>query len=193
MAKQSDLDAMSDEALLSRLSELPQAAAVLRKRYQRRLTQFLRGEFPRIDAEGVARETITTCLLAYSRNAIRVSFAAALYTAARNAGRAAQIQADVRAEVSLEASALADVLPSLDGNLEAIVIERVALEQALDEALSCLTSWQQQLFCWHHVQHISIRQIAITLGTTESAVKSSIHHAVRRLRQHPALAPWRQD
>jgi RNA polymerase sigma factor (sigma-70 family) len=185
-----DLQLRSDEELLHRMRECPRAEAILRKRYHRKVTGLLRRAYPRIDHEYIADEVITKCVLTYSRRPVRSSFEAALYVAARNAGRAAQMQEDARAETSLDGSQLDERLPMPGLSPEVTIVERLGLEQALAEALSSLTSWQRRLFLLRHREQLSPREIARRLETTESAVKSGVHQAVKRLKAHPALAAW---
>lgn len=153
-----------------------------------RLFEFLRRRVAtREDAEDLAQEILLALTLNFDDTISVERLTAWLYTTARNRvidwyrTRKAPARSLSPASAGDEGDLPFDLADESDGPQE--ILERVVFTEALAEALAKLPPEQAEVFMLHELEGLSVKEIAVRTGVSQSAVLSRKFYAVRKLRK----------
>lgn len=181
--------------LLYRAGET-KAFEVLLLRYQRPLFNFfLRSARDRQRAEDLLQELFLRVTEQSHNFREESSFSTWVYTIARNLWIDSNRKFAFRNHVSLDGSATGD--PGGPRLIEGVVSQSLGadrntvsheLRSRIAEVVESLPEDQREVFLLRQLQHLSFREIAIIVNTSENTVKSRMRYALERLQA--ALAEY---
>ncbi len=61
--------------------------------------------------------------------------------------------------------------------------ESQRLQQHIDQALECLSAFEQTVFTLRHMQNFKLREIAVVVDRSEGTVKNILFRAIRKMRE----------
>lgn len=181
-----DIQDMSDEKLMILCAQGNlEAFSSLFHRYQKKILNFAwRYLNDRVSAEDILQKTFLRMFLSRKGFKKKASFAAWLYTIARN------LCWDESQKTHRRMQAQNDKHDALDGQqpdpLERL--EQNELRESVREAISLLPPRQRTAIILSKYQGMSLSEIAAVLGCSEGAVKQLIHRALLALKKN--LAPY---
>ncbi len=62
-------------------------------------------------------------------------------------------------------------------------VQSTQLRQEIDEALECLSPFEQTVFTLRHMQNFKLREIALVVDRSEGTVKNILFRAIRKMRE----------
>ncbi len=86
-----------------------------------------------------------------------------------------QLATDDGVEVDIE-----DETPGSSGEAD---VESNQLKQEIDDALGCLSPFEQTVFTLRHMQNFKLREIALVVDRSEGTVKNILFRAIRKMRE----------
>jgi RNA polymerase sigma-70 factor (ECF subfamily) len=189
--QKSDLATLTDEEIMLRSRQDPEAFAVITERYQKKVYNvLLRSVQDPTTAEDLFQETFLKAFEARHRYQVRGSFASWLFTIARNLltdrsrlqGRGKVISLDARDRSGAVApESLGDTHADPAPAPDALVATRER-HAWVREAVARLPEGQREILLLSRYHGMSYQQIAEIVGCSAEAVKQKVYRAMVTLR-----------
>jgi RNA polymerase sigma-70 factor (ECF subfamily) len=181
-ARKADRDTRSDSELIAAVRAGDEAAfAVLYDRYFQRVFNFAYTRLRnRADAEEAVQDTFTVVFRSMDAYRGQASLLSWVYGIAKNTvnnqirrNRAHEQRIErAQAEISAPAHAMEELTPE-----QRLSFRRCA--DAIEGALTSVTSWQAEVFVMRHFDNLPIQEIADRMCRSNDAVRSSLYRMKR--------------
>jgi RNA polymerase sigma-70 factor, ECF subfamily len=187
-----DVTRSDDQIMREAAGTNPAAFAELFERHHGRVWGYLRKLTGSEDgAHDVAQETFLLAFRSRSTYEPRGFFEAWLYRIATNLARA-RIRKSRRAPVSLDGLDADGRIPEPAALVPpAAAMEEDEMRRIVDEALKRLPVQEREVVLLRHFEGLKFREVAETLGITESTAKSRMRYAMDKLSN--VLRPYRKE